>query len=188
MIYKQLSRHLLVFSLTLGLGTFISSLSFAIQPTLVEVKPESDGTYTYVYKIKIDNTVLVKGGRDAPNPDFFTIFNFAGMVPGSEKQPTGWTFSTSSNGVTPIRGGRTVVSPVDVDGVPNLTWSRAGAEVAGATEMNGFSIRTTIKETMIGEYGAQVTRKEAGTLHPQTATESKESRIGSVTTPKLPKR
>jgi hypothetical protein len=158
----------------------------AIQPTLESITPESDGTVTYHFKIKVDDTVHVESQGKEPNPDFFTIFNFMGMVPGSEKQPAGWTFSTSTNGVTPYRGGRAVLNPVDIEGIPNLTWSRTGAPVQGPAEIFGFSVRTTIKETMIGEYGSQVTRNSAGTLNPTTPQELKEARIGSVTTPKLP--
>src|SRR5215831_6021830 len=82
----------------------------AIQPTLEKITQEADGTVTYHYKIRIDETIHVEGQGEEPNPDFFTIFNFTGMVPGSEKQPAGWTFSTSTNGVTPYRGGRRVLA------------------------------------------------------------------------------
>ena len=100
--------------------------TLAIQPTLEKITQEADGTVTYHFKIRIDETIHVEGQGKEPNPDFFTIFNFTGMVPGSEKQPAGWTFSTSTNGVTPYRGGRTVLAPIDVEGIPNLTWSRSG--------------------------------------------------------------
>jgi hypothetical protein len=158
----------------------------AIQPTLESITPETDGTVTYHFKIRVDDTVHVESQGKEPNPDFFTIFNFMGMVPGSEKQPAGWTFSTSTNGVTPLRGGRAIVNPVDIEGIPNLTWSRTGAPVQGPAEVSGFSVRTTIRETMVGEYGSQVTRNNAGTLNPTTPQELKEARIGSITTPKLP--
>jgi hypothetical protein len=160
--------------------------ALAIQPTLEKTTQEADGTVTYHFKIKVDETVRVESQGKEPNPDFFTIFNFLGMVPGSEKQPPGWTFSTSTDGVTPYRGGRSIVNPVDIEGIPNLTWSRTGAPVRGPAEITGFSVRTTIKETMIGEYGSQVTRNNAGTLKPATPEELKEARIGSITTPKLP--
>jgi len=160
--------------------------ALAIQPTIEKITQEADGTVTYYFKIKIDETVHLEGQGAEPNPDFFTIFNFTGMVPGSEKQPAGWTFSTSTQGVTPYRGGRAVVSPVDVEGVPNLTWSWSGAPLRGPAEVSGFSVRTTVKETMVGEYGSQVTRNTAGTLTAGSPADHKEARIGSITTPKLP--
>ena len=158
----------------------------AIQPTLEKITQEADGTVTYHFKIRIDETIHVEGQGKEPNPDFFTIFNFTGMVPGSEKQPAGWTFSTSTNGVTPYRGGRTVLAPIDVEGIPNLTWSRSGPTVQGPIEISGFSVRTTVKDTIVGEYGSQVTRNSSGTLTTANPADLKEARIGSVTTPKLP--
>jgi len=158
----------------------------AIEPMVEKVTQEADGTVTYYFKIKVDETVHLEGQGAEPNPDFFTIFNFSGMVPGSEKQPAGWKFSTSTQGVTPYRGGRAVVSPVDIEGIPNLTWSWTGAPLRGPAEVSGFSVRTTVKETMVGEYGSQVTRNTPGTLTPGGPADLKEARIGSVTTPKLP--
>lgn len=158
----------------------------ATQPTLEKITSEADGTVTYHFKIKIDETVHVEGQAKEPDPDFFTIFNFVGMVPGSERQPPGWTFSTSTNGVTPYRGGRTVLSPIDIEGIPNLTWSHTGASLRGPAELSGFSVRTTVKETMVGEYGSQVTRNSPGTLTPGAPADLKEARIGSITTPKVP--
>jgi hypothetical protein len=160
--------------------------ALAIQPTVEKITQEADGIVTYQFKIKVDETVHVESQANEPSPDFFTIFNFTGMVPGSEKQPPGWTFSTSTNGVTPYRGGRAVLAPLDIEGIPNLTWSRTGAPVQGPAEISGFSVRSTVKETMVGEYGSQVTRNSAGTLPPSTPADLKEARIGSITTPKLP--
>src|ERR1700730_14651789 len=172
MIRSLLSRRGLA-AVAFTLCTSVSP-AWAIQPTLEKIAPEADGTVTYYFKIKVDETVHVESQGKEPNPDFFTIFNFMGMVPGSEKQPAGWTFSTSTNGVTPYRGGRTVVDPVDIEGIPNLTWSRTGAPVQGPAEISGFSVRTTIKESMIGEYGSQVTRNNPGTLRPTTPQQLKD--------------
>jgi hypothetical protein len=160
--------------------------ALGIQPTVEKITQEADGTAIYHFKINIDETIRVEGQGKEPNPDFFTIFNFTGMIPGSKKQPPGWMFSTSTNGITPYRGGRTVLSPVDIEGIPNLTWSRTGTTIVGPAEISGFSVRTTVKDTSIGEYGSQVTRKSAGTLTPGAPAELKEARIGSITTPKLP--
>jgi hypothetical protein len=169
-------------AMALGAG---ANPALGIQPTVERITQEADGTVTYHFAIKIDETIRVEGQGKEPNPDFFTIFNFTGMVPGSEKQPPGWTFSTATNGITPYRGARTVLSAIDVEGIPNLTWSRTGATVEGPTEISGFSVRTTVKDTIVGEYGSQVTRKSAGTLTAGASADLKEARIGSITTPKL---
>lgn len=182
--FCSVSRPTILFALLFSTG----STAQALQPTLAEIKAETDGTFTHVYKVKIDNNSIVKGGSDAPNPDFFTIYNFGGLLEESAKQPAGWSFSTSTNGLTPARSGRTVVSPVDIVGAPNVTWSRTGKDISGSTEIEGFSVRTRVKEIMVGEYTAQVTRKTCGTKndHP-TLEECKEARIGPISTPRLPK-
>jgi hypothetical protein len=163
-----------------------ASTAGAMQPTVVQIEKNGDGTYTYHFKIRIDDAVTVESGTTAPNPDFFTIFNFDGFVPNSATSPAGWTFSTSTNGVTPLRGGKAVVNPEDIEGIPNLTWSRTGPALKGPVEITGFSARTKTAGTMVGEYGSQVTRTP-GTVTPKEPKESKEARIGSITTPELKK-
>jgi hypothetical protein len=158
----------------------------AMQPTVAQIEKNADGTYTYLFKIRIDDGITVQSGATAPDPDFFTIFNFDGLVPDSSKSPPGWTFSTATNGVTPLRGGKALVNPEDIEGIPNLTWSRTGAALKGPLEITGFSARTKTVGTMVGEYGAQVTRAP-GTVNPKQPKESKEARIGSITTPALTK-
>ena len=163
-----------------------ASAAWAMQPTVVQIEKNADGTYTYHFKVKIDDAVTVESGKAEPNPDFFTIFNFDGFVPDSAKSPEGWTFSTSTNGVTPLRGGKALVNPLDVEGIPNLTWSRTGPALKGPVEITGFSARTKTAGTVVGEYGSQVTRTP-GTLNPKNPSESKEARIGAITTPELKK-
>jgi hypothetical protein len=68
----------------------------------------------------------------------------------------------------------------------HLTWSRTGPTLKGPVEITGFAARTKTVGTMVGEYGSQVTRTP-GTLNPKEARESKEARIGSITTPELKK-
>jgi hypothetical protein len=163
------------------------SAAWAMQPTVVQVEKNGDGTYTYHFKIRIDDGITVESGTTEPNPDFFTIFNFDGFVPDSAKSPQGWTFSTSTNGVTPLRGGKALVNPEDIEGIPNLTWSRTGPALKGPVEVAGFSARTQTVGTMVGEYGSQVTRAP-GTVNPKELKEGKEARIGSITTPELKKK
>jgi hypothetical protein len=186
MTRSRYARALAVALAAFGLWAWGAGAARAIQPTLVEVKKEKDGTFSYVFKITIDDSVVVQGGKDAPNPDFFTIYNFAGLVAGSNQQPEGWTFSTSDEGVTPFRGGKAMVNPVDTKDIPNVTWSYTGKDpLKGPKEITGFSVRTKVEGTVVGEYGVQVTRLKPGTLNPKDDRDSKEARIGAVTTPEV---
>jgi hypothetical protein len=163
-----------------------ASAASAMQPSVVQIEKNADGTFTYLFKIRIDDGSTVESGATAPDPDFFTIFNFDGFVPGSNKSPPGWMFSTATNGVTPLRGGKALVNPEDIEGIPNITWSRTGAALKGPMEITGFSASTKTAGTMVGEYGVQATRAP-GTVNPKEPKESKEARIGSITTPALTK-
>jgi hypothetical protein len=101
-------RFLRVSWLAVTVGAMLlttAGAALAIQPTVVQIEKNTDGTYTYHFKIKIDDSVTVESGKEAPSPDFFTIFNFDGFVPDSAKSPEGWTFSSS------FRRGRRKDSP-----------------------------------------------------------------------------
>jgi hypothetical protein len=163
-----------------------ASAAWAMQPTVVKIERNGDGTYTYHFRIRIDDAITVESGTTAPNPHFFTIFNFDGFVPDSAKSPVGWAFSTSTNGVTPLRGGKALVNPEDIEGIPNLTWSRTGPALKGPVEISGFSAQTKTAGTMVGVYSSQVTRL-SGTVNPKEPKESKEARIGSITAPESKK-
>jgi hypothetical protein len=109
------------------------------------------------------------------------VYNFAGLVADSARQPDGWKFSTADQGVTPFRGGKAMVNPTDTEGVPNVTWSYTGSEpLTGPREITGFSVRTKVKGTVTGEYAVQVTRLKPGALKGKFA---KEARIGFIVTP-----
>jgi hypothetical protein len=56
------------------------SAAWAMQPTVVQIEKNADGTYTYHFKITIDNAVTVESGKEEPNPDFGTFQNRAKVV------------------------------------------------------------------------------------------------------------
>jgi hypothetical protein len=74
----------------------------------------------------------------------------------------------------------TGVHPADVR---SGSMRRAPSNIEGPAEISGFSVRTVVKDTIVGEYGSQVTRKSAETPTPGTPADLKEARIGSITTP-----
>jgi hypothetical protein len=95
-------------------------------PVSFSVTPEG-GNYRFNYGIVLTTDTFIKPG------DYFTIYDFAGFVPGSASQPDGWVFSTSTVGKTP---GDT--TPNDDPGLPNLTWTYQGAQIDGQLGLGNF--------------------------------------------------
>ena len=150
--------------------TFVAGPALALQVAVTHVDNNADGSATYHFTIKTD-----PGESLTPGSDFVTVYNFAGLIDGSAKAPAGWTYSSEDFGRTPTWGGYPVVSPVDVPGLNNLTWT-AQRPVTGGMEIAGFTATTPISTTTDGEYTAQVTRSQGGkTL--------KQAIIGQIATP-----
>jgi hypothetical protein len=66
--------------------------------------------------------------------DLFTIYDFAGFVPGTNQQPIGWSFSSALTGANP--GGFSLSeNPV----LPNLSWTYTGARRIADGSLGVFS-------------------------------------------------
>jgi hypothetical protein len=73
-------------------------------------------------------TINVTASQVAPSGSFFTIYDFGSIVPNSNVQPAGWTFSTSLVGTTPNK-----VNAPDDPNILNLTWTYTGATIPTET-------------------------------------------------------
>jgi hypothetical protein len=110
-------------------------------PLQVSVTPEG-GNYQFTYAIVLPSDAVLQPG------DYFTIYNFAGLVSGTATA-TGsttssyWTFSTSNVGPTPP--GITVASDPST---PNLTWEYNGPVIqSGQTGLGNFSAISLYPDT-----------------------------------------
>src|SRR5438552_8136825 len=101
-------------------GDIIPSFEFATP---------SGGNTIWGYHIDITS------GQQVTTGDFFTIYDFGPFIPGSNIQPTGWTFSSSLVGPTPSS-----VAPPDNPNVLNLTWTYSGTTIPTGTELGPFSV------------------------------------------------
>lgn len=91
------------------------------------------GNYRYTYGVVLTSDSTLHTG------DFFTVYNFPGLVSGSNVQPADFAFSTSVGGGTP--NGITTTS--DPNGT-NLTWTYTGADtVTGQLGLGNFSAIST---------------------------------------------
>jgi len=95
-------------------------------PVSHNVAPES-GNFRWTYSIVLPTDVQLRNG------DYFTIYDFAGYLPGSNSQPTDWTFTTLNVG--PVPPG---TLPPDSATLPNLTWRYDGANVDGSAGLGNF--------------------------------------------------
>jgi hypothetical protein len=162
----------------------------ALQVVVTQVDRNTDGSMTYHFAVKTDEAEILTPDKSKATSDFVTVYNFYGLVDGSAKSPAGWEFSSEEFGRTPTRNGHPAVSPVDIPGTPNLTWTVTKPVAAGA-QIDGFTATTRVAAMAEGEYTAQVTQQSprirggaAGTPG-AAAVESKQALIGALPTPKF---
>src|SRR2546421_7392359 len=154
------------------LGVLIAITAFSIAargdiiPTLDSVTGSSPNfTWNYSANVTVDQTVNTG--------DFFTIYDFGSIAPGSNTQPTGWTFSQALVGPTAA-----LTSPTDNPSILNLTWTYSGASpIVGSAALGIFSVITSTDQLKDGQFTAQATRNSG----PNAGT--KVSNIGVVSVP-----
>lgn len=94
-------------------------------PIQVSVMPEG-GNYQYTYALVLPVDSVLQTGN------YFTIYNFAGLVPGSamasgSSSSQYWAFSSSLLGLTPPG-----ISVSQNPNVPDITWTYSGPSIQGA--------------------------------------------------------
>jgi hypothetical protein len=141
-------------------------------------------TFSYLMDLTNDQTVIgvlhpsaapPVGGTTNTGPgadgrttaDYFTIYDFAGFVAGSNTQPAGWTFQTSNTGTTPSS-----TNPVDNAAILNLTWFRSGTDLVGPQSLGLFTANSTLGGTTVTNYTADATRTSDNTAIGNTGTTS----------------
>jgi hypothetical protein len=148
------------------LGSGILAARADIIPTLSSVTGSTPNfTWNYSANVTVDQTITTG--------DFFTIYDFGTIAPGSNTQPTGWTFSQALVGPTAA-----LTSPTDNPNILNLTWTYTGtAPISGSAALGMFSVITGTDQLKTGQFTAQATRSSG----PDAGT--KVSNIGAVSVP-----
>lgn len=128
-----------------------------IIPTLSPSTPAAtSGGFTWNYGVNVTVDQMVNTG------DFFTIYDFGAFTPGSNLQPTGWTFSSSLTGTNP-----SLVTPTDNPSLLNLTWTYVGTTpINGAQAIGNFSVVAAGNQLKTSDFAAEATRNsgpDAGT-------------------------
>jgi hypothetical protein len=153
----------------LGLALLGSGILIArgdIIPTLDSITGSSPNfMWNYSANVTVDQTVNTG--------DFFTIYDFGSIAPGSNLQPVGWTFSQSLVGPT-----ASLTSPTDNPNILNLTWTYNGANpIVGSAALGMFSVITNTDQLKTGQFTAEATRNSGPTAG------TKVSNIGTVNVP-----
>src|SRR2546421_8937725 len=155
------------YSLLLAAITIVSLSARAdIIPTLDSVTGSSP-TFTWNYSANVTVDQTVNTG------DFFTIYDFGTIAPGSNTQPTGWTFSQALLGPTPA-----LVNATDNPTILNLTWTYTGSTpISGSAALGIFSVITSTDQLKVGQFSAEATRNSG----PNAG--AKVDNIGNVSVP-----
>src|SRR5256886_3502453 len=156
-------------SFILGLVLLGSGILIArgdIIPTLSSVTGSSPNfTWNYAANVTVDETINTG--------DFFTIYDFGTIAPGSNTQPTGWTFSQALLRPTPA-----LTNPTDNPNILNLTWTYTGATpIVGSAALGIFSVITGTDQLKVGQFTAEATRNSG----PNAGT--KVDNIGTISVP-----
>jgi hypothetical protein len=118
--------------------------------SLSETKDVGNSRYSYGVVLTSDSTL--KTG------DYFTIYDFAGYVPGTNLQPAGFTFSSAKLGPTPAG-----IAPTDNPSIPNVTWTYTGPTTAvGQASLGNFSVDSTFGSSVDGVFTSQTHRQVDG--------------------------
>jgi hypothetical protein len=119
-------------------------------PVSFTLAPEG-GNSRYSYGIVLTTDAYIKPG------DYFTIYDFAGFVPGSATQPADWSFGAADKGKTPGN-----VHPSNDPTLPDLTWTYTGPQVMGQKGLGIFSALSSIDNFAFKAFTAQTHRAVDG--------------------------
>ena len=97
----------------------------------------------------------------APGPfaTFFTLYDIAGLIPGSETMPADWTVSEQLLGINPDG-----LSPADSGTIMNITWTYVGtSQLTGPLDLGAFTFESTEgNHDLFITYGQQDTKDNPG--------------------------
>jgi len=116
-----------------------------IYAKLASVTSNGNG-YTYTYDLSLASGATVQYG------DFVTIYDCRSLIPGTNFQPVGWTFSSSDLGKTPSH-----IRATDSSSYPNLTWMYAGSATLGPgpLDIGNFGVNATSGSIIVTDYASQ---------------------------------
>jgi hypothetical protein len=121
-------------------------------PVSVTITPEA-GNFRWTYAVVLPTDVKLQSG------DYFTIYDFNGLVAGSIVAPDGWTPSVTKVGPTPER-----LNPEDDPGIDNLTFRYDGPIQIGQLGLGNFWAVSTYGEAEASFFTGRNPRAGDGTV------------------------
>lgn len=119
-------------------GMFGASAQAGLLPLSATVMPDGEN-FRYTYGVMLTSNSTLQSG------DQFVIYDFNGLVSGSNTQPAGFSFTTMNTGGNP---GRTV--PNDNPAMPNLVWTYTGdTPLIGQIGLGNFTALSTLPESNV---------------------------------------
>ena len=179
-------KTLMVVAALAACALAVPTAEAAITPTLIAVTPNGDGSFTYTYNVDLAEdqnamndgafptgvTPTGPGDPGAAFQDYFTIYDFAGLINESWTQPAGWTFSFAFTGPS-----GSTVGPADDPGLLNVYWVRTGEDLTGPQDLGNFSVRSVFGLVALDNYTSDATRSQGPTAGTAVAS------IGSTNVP-----
>jgi hypothetical protein len=138
--------------------------TITVNPTPL-IGPLNAGSYIWRYGVTLDGNSQINDG------DFFTIFDFAGFVPGSQNAVAGWSASSANVGTCPAQNPFPALCSVADDPlVPNLTWTRTGGTFLNPNSPNSvvlgvFGARSIYNQARNDFFVSQDQDNETGTAN-----------------------
>lgn len=140
-----------LFAFTISMGFFANQANAGLLPVNVTITGDS-GNYRYSYNVVLTSDATLRKG------DYFTIYDFQGLVANSNLQPSGFNYSSANVGPTP-----TGTSPSDNPTLSNVTWTYNGPDtVVGQSGLGNFMVQSTYNTTTDGVFTAATHRQVDG--------------------------
>lgn len=129
-----------------------ASASAGMLPTSVTITPDG-GNFRWTYAVVLPTDMKLQAG------DYFTIYDFAGIVPGTSSAPDGWSLSVSKVGPTPER-----LNPQDDPTIDNLTFRYGGDTQTGQVGLGNFWADSTFQNQSTSFFTATNPRVSDGAI------------------------
>jgi hypothetical protein len=140
----------------LGLAASLAMTNAAtagLLPVNVTVLPDG-GNFRWTYNIVLPTDSQLAHG------DYFTIYDFGGLVPNSASTPKDWAFTSSMLG--PVPPG---VVPTDDPNLPNLTWTYTGPTIpSGQIGLGNFWALSQYQDSTTSSFTARTHRTSDGDI------------------------